>query len=150
MLSNSINAMDNPVEVSISDNEILDEYKDELVRNNVKFIKGDDGIIYVDKKDLNLIISIRDRLSEIYLSSDRAASYSKFMKHKIEEYLKEKSVEFDNICFFNGVYTVWDLSDYDTVQAAHKNAIHKIQRLYKETPKENWNDLVDDSSVDCP
>ncbi len=144
-------ALADPVNVVITDARILNEYKKELSKLHVEFELGKGGEwIIISRNDFTTAKVAGNTIYNKFLTGDRAAGFSKFMKAEVESYLIQEEVEFRNICFLNGVYTMWSPQDYPKVQVAQNRAMQKIRDFWATTPKSEWGKGIDSSAVTCP
>ena len=149
-LSFRAEALTEPLSVVITDSRILSEYKKELNKLNVEFELGNGEWIIISRGDLNHAKIAGNTIYNKFLTPDVAAGFTKFMKAEVESYLIEEEIEFRNICFLNGVYTLWSPQDYPKVQLAQNHAMQKIRDIWATTPKSEWGKKIDDSAVTCP
>jgi hypothetical protein len=145
-----VEALTDPLSVVITDSKILSEYKKELNKLNVEFELGNGDWVVISRSDLNHAKIAGNTIYNKFLTSDVAAGFTKFMKTEVESYLIQEKIEFRNICFLNGVYTLWSPQDYPKVQLAQNNAMQKIRDIWATTPKSEWGKKIDGSVVTCP
>jgi hypothetical protein len=145
-----VEALTDPLSVVITDSKILSEYKKELNKLNVEFELGNGDWVVISRSDLNHAKIAGNTIYNKFLTSDVAAGFTKFMKTEVESYLIQEKIEFRNICFLNGLYTLWSPQDYPKVQLAQNNAMQKIRDIWATTPKSEWGKKIDGSVVTCP
>jgi len=149
-ISFEVEAITDPISIVITDSKMLSEYKKELRKLQVEFEPGNGEWVVIAKEDLKNAKVAGSIIYNKFLSDDRAAGFSRFMKDEVESSLIKYDVEFRNICFFNGVYTLWSPKDYPKVQLAKQHAMQKLREIWDTTPQSEWNEKIDDSAVTCP